>query len=310
MDDKSDRIMVMTGATSGLGAYALNRLALAPGTRVIVGARGSEWQVPAGVEVLPLDLASLADVRSFAEAVARRVGNARIDILVLNAGVQTPTADRRSVDGFELTFAVNHLAHYLLVQLLLPLMAESGRLVITTSNLHESAPTPFDPAALAHPDGSRRLSGIRAYSASKLCNLLTAQAISALDETEARALTVIAYNPGMTEGTSLMNEQPKVVRAIMQSAGPIFRLLGAVRPGLYMATPERSGNVLAELASGAATPPAGKIYASLVKGELTFPTPSDLARSSDARDLLWRESAAMVGLQPEHGKTSPTRSGR
>jgi NAD-specific glutamate dehydrogenase len=73
------------------------------------------WQ-KGRAEALPLDLASLASVRSFAASVA---GGDPVDILILNAGIQNVT-DAVSADGFELSFAVNHLAHYLLVRLLLP----------------------------------------------------------------------------------------------------------------------------------------------------------------------------------------------
>jgi len=63
-----------------------------------------------------------------------------------------------------------------------------------------------------------------------------------------------------------------------------------------MGTAKRSGEVLAELAIGKVVPPADKIYASLVRGKLTFPDPSKLAQSDFNRDLLWNESANMVGL--------------
>jgi NAD(P)-dependent dehydrogenase (short-subunit alcohol dehydrogenase family) len=142
------RVVVMTGATSGLGAHALQHLAARPDTRLIVGARGSGRTVPHGVEVLPLDLASLASVRAFAAAVARQLGDARIDALVLNAGMQLSNTERRSADGYELTFAVNHLAHYLLARLLLPHLADHGRLVITTSETHDPAVIPLAPKTL------------------------------------------------------------------------------------------------------------------------------------------------------------------
>ena len=61
-------------------------------------------------------------------------------------------------------------------------------------------------------------------------------------------------------------------------------------------TPERAGEALAELALGTVPVPTGRTYASLVKGELTFPDPSKLARNDEARDTLWGESAAMVGI--------------
>ncbi|UII29594.1 SDR family NAD(P)-dependent oxidoreductase [Fulvivirga ulvae] len=176
---KPQRVVIMTGATSGLGVHALEHIAVQPDTRIIIGARESGQAKPQYVEVVPLDLASLDSVRKFAGEVIQKIGDSQINILVLNAGMQTSTNDKKSVDGYELTFAVNHLAHYLLARLLAPYMAVHRRLVITTSETHDPkvfrfAPKTLEPDRLAHPDKNGFGSGIRAYSASKLCNLLTA----------------------------------------------------------------------------------------------------------------------------------------
>lgn len=296
------RVVVMTGATAGLGAHALQPIVNQPGTRVIIGARGAGRTAPPGVEVLALDLASLASVRKFADAVKQRLGDTRIDVLVLNAGMQTAKNEERSADGYELTFAVNHLAHYLLARLLLPRMADHGRLVITTSETHDPAMTPIapktlDPEALAHPTEGGFGAGIRAYSASKLCNILTAHSFAALAEVKARHITVIAFSPGLTGGTSLGRDASPLRRVLMTILmHTVFRVIGLFRPEYVIGTPERAGEVLAQVALGAATPPPGRIYISLVKGEPKFPDPSALARSRDAQESLWRESAAMVGL--------------
>jgi NAD(P)-dependent dehydrogenase (short-subunit alcohol dehydrogenase family) len=209
--------------------------------------------VPRGVEVIPLDLASLASVREFADAVTEQLGDARVDILVLNAGMQTSNTEGRSADGYELTFAVNHLAHYLPARLLMPHMADHGRLVITTSETHDPAVTPvapkaLEPQALAHPSKSGFGSGIRAYAASKLCNLLTAQTFAALDEVKARQITVIAFSPGLTGGTSLGRDSPRAMRAIViLLMHTVFRLVGLFRPEYVIGTAERSGEALAEV---------------------------------------------------------------
>lgn len=300
---KRQRVVVMTGATAGLGAHAVRHIASQTDTRVIIGARGSGRTAPLGIEVIPLDLASLDSVREFSEAVMRQLGDARIDVLILNAGMQTSNNERRSADGYELTFAVNHLSHYLLARLLVPHMADHGRLVITTSETHDPAVTPIapktlEPQVLAHPSKNGFGTGIRAYSASKLCNLLTAQSFAALDEIKARQITVIAFSPGLTGGTSLGRDSSRVMRAfVMFLMHTVFRLVGLFRPEYVMGTPERAGEALAEVSLGAITPPRGRIYISLVKGKPTFPDPSELARSRDAQDRLWRESAAMVGVE-------------
>jgi NAD(P)-dependent dehydrogenase (short-subunit alcohol dehydrogenase family) len=299
---KPQRVVVMTGATAGLGAHAAQRIAAQPDTRVIIGARGSGPAVPRGAEVVPLDLASLDSVREFAGAVTRQLGDVRIDILVLNAGMQTAAAEARSADGYELTFAVNHLAHYLLARLLLPCMADQGRLVITTSDTHDPAITPIapralHPQALAYPVKGGFGTGVRAYSSSKLCNMMTALSFAALDEVKARQITVTAFNPGLTGGTSLGRDASRARRAFVTLLmHTVFRLVGLFRPEYVMGTSERAGEALAEVCLGALTPPPGRLYVSLVKGVPTFPDSSELARNRDAQDQLWRESAAMAGI--------------
>jgi NAD(P)-dependent dehydrogenase (short-subunit alcohol dehydrogenase family) len=192
--------------------------------------------------------------------------------------------------------------HYLLARLLVPRMADHGRLLITTSETHDPAATPIgpktlEPRALAHPSKGGFGTGVRAYSSSKLCNLLTAQSFAALDEVKARDITVIAFSPGLTGGTSLGRDSSRARRAfVMLLMRTVCRLVGRFRPEYVMGTPERSGEALAEVSLGTVTPPRGRIYISLVKGEPKFPNPSELARSQGARDQLWRESAAMVGI--------------
>jgi NAD(P)-dependent dehydrogenase (short-subunit alcohol dehydrogenase family) len=290
-------IIVMTGATSGIGAQAVKQLAASPDTLVLIGVRGKGRSV-SGAEVFPLDLASLASVRAFADAVKQRLDNAQIEMLVHNAGAQFPK-DQRSVDGFEMTFATNHLSHYLLARLLLPAMAVGGRLVLTTSDTHDPAvipiaPKTLDPEELAHPSKAGS-GGVRAYAASKLCNLLTARSFAALDTVKAKNIHVIAYNPGATGGTAL-GGQSALKDIIMTAARPVLRFMSLFLPQLYLSTPEQSGDALAKLVLGAVTLPPGRVYASHVRGKITFPEPSKLAQSDDARDLLWRESAAMVGV--------------
>jgi NAD(P)-dependent dehydrogenase (short-subunit alcohol dehydrogenase family) len=294
------RYVVMTGATAGLGSHALKHFVAQPDVRAIVGARGAGPQ-GANVDVIPLDLASFASVRSFAESAKPRLGADGIEMLVLNAGAQYPNAEQRSAEGFEMTFAVNHLAHYLLARLLVQSLARGARLVITASDAHDPAIIPFGPkvldvAHLAQPRPGRS-EAMRAYPASKLCNILTARKLAELPEVKERAVRVVAYNPGLTPGTSLVRASP--FAQVMIHSRLLHVLLSVAsrfKPALYPGTPERAGEALAQLTLGTVRPPDGRIYASLVRGEITFPDPSELARSDEARDRLWRESAALVGV--------------
>ena len=140
--------IVMTGATAGFGLFAAQKMSEA-GHDLTIGARGA---VPAAlgshVTSLPLDLDSLASVRRFADA----LGETPIDALILNAGLQL-SKPAKSADGFERTFAVNHLAHFLLLQLVADRLAPRARIILTGSGTHDPAEkTPVTPPVHANAD--------------------------------------------------------------------------------------------------------------------------------------------------------------
>lgn len=284
------KTIVMTGGTAGFGAIAAKRISSTPNTKLILGARDDKTS---SIQTLPLDLESLSNVRSFVQMLTRKLDGTKIDVLILNAGAQFGTTKRRTGDGFEATFAINHLAHYLLLRLLTPSLAKNATIVITTSDVHDPKQVPFgpkelDPEALAHPTDKSQgfVPGIRAYASSKLCNLLTARAFEASPDVQINGMRVIAYNPGLTSGTLLFRAWPWWARLMMRAASTF-------RPVNTMA---HAGNAIADLGLGKAVPPSGRLYASLVKGRLTWPDPSELAQSDTAMKDLWIASAKMVGL--------------
>lgn len=124
---------VMTGGMSGFGAIAAKRLTLLGNARLILGTRR-----PTTVgESIPLDLTELNSVRAFTMSVRERLGDTAVDALVLNAGMIRHDDTGRTVEGFETTFAVNHLAHYLmlrLLRLLLPALADSAIVMLTRNS--------------------------------------------------------------------------------------------------------------------------------------------------------------------------------
>lgn len=296
---KSRRLIVMTGGTTGFGLYAAHHLADQPDTRLLIGAAQGVSVVPPGAELLDLDLTSLDSVRHFAATVRRKIGDAPIDILVLNAYVQNSGADTRSADGYEMMFAVNHLAHYLLVRLLMPRMSRGGRLVILCSGMHDprlspAAPKAIDAATLASADVRGFGAGMRAYAASKTCNLLTAQYIARLDDTRSRQIGVVAFNPGLAGDGAPTSHRSTARRVGMLLVRGLVRAAGIFRPEFIVGTPERSGQLLADVCLGVLRPPPGGIYISQVKGQATFPAPAALTRSPAVQDDLWRQSAVLI----------------
>jgi NAD(P)-dependent dehydrogenase (short-subunit alcohol dehydrogenase family) len=285
--------VVMTGGTAGFGAIAAKRISDTPNTKLILGARDTK---NSPIDALPLDLARLSNVRSFVQALTKKLDGTKIDVLILNAGAQFGNTKHRTEDGFESTFAINHLAHYLLLRLLTPNLAKNATVVITTSDVHDPKMNPLgpkvlDPETLAHPGEKGRgfIPGFRAYSSSKLCDLLTARAFEASTEAQMNGMRVIAYNPGLTPDTSLYRAWPWWAKLMMASAS-------LVRPLAGINTIEQAGNAIADLGLGMIVPPPGRIYASLVKGRLTWPDPAELAQSDTAMKELWVDSAYMVGM--------------
>lgn len=294
-------IVVMTGGTSGFGVRTAEHLSGA-GCRLILGAR----RPPA--ELLPLDLTSLDSVRTFADAVGRQLGSARIVALVLNAGIIRPDAAGRSADGFETTFAVNHLAHYLLARLLLGRLSDGGRIVMTTSGTHDPAtraelvpPRHADADLLAHPERDPDLdptpakAGQHAYTASKTCVVLTARALAENQAVRERGIRVVAYCPGQVFGTGLaagLSRPRRVAWAVMGT--PVSAPLRRFVPTLN--TQAAAGGTLARLALGSVALPEGGSYTALRRGRLTWPEPSELARDDETGAALWRASAKLVGL--------------
>ncbi len=172
---QAGRTAVVTGANGGLGLETARALAGA-GATVVMAARNQEKAaqaeesirrgVPgASLEIVELDLGSLASVRAAAERIL--ADHAAIDVLVNNAGVMG-IPERKTADGFELQFGVDHLGHFALTALLLPalLRADAARVVTVTSTAHHMARA-VDPE---NPHLEGRYGPWRAYGQAKLAN--------------------------------------------------------------------------------------------------------------------------------------------
>lgn len=249
-----DRSVLVTGASSGLGLATATRLAAA-GYHVVLGCRDAmrgdtaatsiTSTIPnARVEVLVLDLASLASVRAAADELtgelAAELERPPVHGLVLNAGVQVVDGVRRSADGFELTFATNHLGHFLLTRLLCDHIAESGRIVIVSSGTHYGPPRTAgfpgprwaDPCVLADPDAAEHdlspKAGRIRYATSKLANLyFTYELATRLADCD---ITVNAFDPGLMPETRLHRDYPARTQRLYDRLTPLLiRLLPMAR---------------------------------------------------------------------------------
>jgi NAD(P)-dependent dehydrogenase (short-subunit alcohol dehydrogenase family) len=172
--DANEATVLVTGATDGLGRRLARELA-AKGATVLVHGRNperleatlEEVRSQTGSEKLGsylADLSSLGEVRGLAERILSE--HDRLDVLVNNAGIISREREE-SGDGFELTFAVNHLSHFLLTGLLLPLLKDSSASRVV--NVASAGQSPID---FADPMLERGYDAMKAYSQSKLAQIM------------------------------------------------------------------------------------------------------------------------------------------
>lgn len=194
-----DKVVLITGATNGIGKEAARQIAQAGATVVVAGRNESklaqvvaELKQKSGnphIDGLLADLSQVAGMRSLATQFLARYQ--RLDVLLNNAGALF-TERKLTVDGYERTFALNHLSYFLVTQLLLDVLKSSApaRIVNISSGVHTSGHIDFDDL-----HGAVGYAPLRAYSQSKLANLLfTFEQAERLDGTD---VTVNALHPGM-----------------------------------------------------------------------------------------------------------------
>jgi NAD(P)-dependent dehydrogenase (short-subunit alcohol dehydrogenase family) len=211
-----DRVWLVTGASSGIGKATALGLARLGGTVVLAcrdPTRGEAAQreiVQASgnphVTLMIVDLASQASIIAFADEFNQDYR--RLDALVNNAGVYT--RERQTTpEGFELQFAVNYLGGFLLSHLLLDQLTASApsRIVNVSSSAHKGGKIDFDDL-----QGERKYAGYRAYSQSKLAQILfTVEFARRLANT---GVTINACHPGVVKTNLGIQENPKIVRVV------------------------------------------------------------------------------------------------
>jgi NAD(P)-dependent dehydrogenase (short-subunit alcohol dehydrogenase family) len=263
-DSYSDTVLI-TGGTTGLGYQCALKVArLQPQYLVIIASRSDATSAAATINkihsqrnaiFLPLDLSSPTNVRAFAASFIE-ASYPPIIALVQNAGLQFPGALEKTPDGIEKTFAIAHVGHALLFNLLRPRLAPTARIVITSSGTHDPAQKSGLPDAkytsgdeLARPDPKTAATdGRQRYSTAKLVNVMWTYALARrLKSTE---MTVVAFDPGLMPGTGLAREYSPFLRFVwnhvLTRVLPVLRLL--VSPNIHSA--QESGANLARLAVG------------------------------------------------------------
>lgn len=171
-----EKIMIVTGATGGIGLITARELAATGAKVVLVGRSAARLadavalitqQTPdAQLDTIQADLSSQAEVCAVADTIKQRYDH--IDVLINNAGAYY-TTHQLSVDGIEMTWALNHMAPFLLTTQLLDLLRASApaRIITVASAAHQGAIIDFDDL-----EGKKRFSGWKAYGQSKLANIM------------------------------------------------------------------------------------------------------------------------------------------
>jgi NAD(P)-dependent dehydrogenase (short-subunit alcohol dehydrogenase family) len=294
MPGQSGRVAVVTGANSGLGYITALELAR-HGATVVLACRDAERghdalrrltaEVPdASATLLSLDMASLASIRAFADTVHATFP--ALDLLVNNAGVMA-IPRRETADGFEMQIGTNHLGHFALTGLLLPMLVSQpgARVVTVSSNGHKFGRLDLD-------DLKRERSYHRwlVYGGSKLANLLFAFELQRRLAASDASLISVAAHPG-TASTNLVRpgSEGNALKTAFMTVGT--RIIGqseaqGALPQLYAATaPDVSG---------------GEYYGPSGIGEQRgYPKRVDSTSASkdpETAARLWRASEELTGV--------------
>jgi len=269
------KIAIVTGANTGIGKETARGLA-EQGMHVVLAVRdvakgeAAAKDIGGDVEVLALDLADSASIRSFARTFTAK--HDRLDVLVANAGVWTRERSTTK-DGFETTFGVNHLGTFLLVNELLPTIERTApsRIVIVSSDLHYRGKMVWEDLQFEN----RKYGGTSAYNQSKLANVLYANALAR--RLEGKNVTVNALHPGVV-ATELTRELPGFIRAVV---------------GLFMLTPAQGARTSLHAALSDEGGEVTGAYFDKSKQKRASRAALDVA----AQEKLWAISEELLGLR-------------
>lgn len=305
--------VLITGATGGLGRQTARALA-ARGRALILGGRRAgavdalvdELQAEFGgprARAFIADLADLAALRGAVDALEASLGPAGLHGLVTNAGITT-VKDLRSAEGYELTFAVNVLAHQLILSRLAPRLRPGGRVVVVASGVHEPDNKLARRSGIPVPRwvGTRELAQIDAaeadarlppgplrYSTSKLGNVIQARALQRSLRARGAGVDVFAIDPGLMVDTDLARELPRPLMWVFRGVG---RLLTPLVDNMRL-SPVSAGHIAALIEDPEWS---GRGFAYLDGDRVK--APSEDALREDLLEELWRDGHALIGLEP------------
>lgn len=298
--------VVVTGPTRGLGLEACRALVeRAPRSHlVLLGRPGPPMEAVVSelrgrvrsVVDIPVDFGDLGQVRAAGRRICELVDAGdcgSVDGLVLNAGIQTVDRMHQTVDGLELTFGVNVVAPFLLLQEVRTHLARGSSIVLVGSGTHTTDrstrlvahPRWEDPAALARPgnspDAGSAVAGQRAYATSKLAvNHLCHE----LDRRSAGRWRCNVHDPGLMPGTGLARDMSALRRFAWHHVLPHLPVPGT-------STPQRSGVVLAEMALGLRFPELRGGYVDIDR----VTRASDESYDADREARLWEVLESLTG---------------
>lgn len=272
------KTIVVTGASDGIGAAAARRLAESGHEVVVIGRSGQKTAAVAtaiGADHFVADFARLDEVRRLAAALLEAYP--RIDVLANNAG--GVFGDRgKTVDGFEKTFQINHLAPFLLTSLLMETLVASRASVIQTTTLRGGMVRSLDVDDL---DYDRGFDPIRAYNAAKLENVLFTKELHRRHHD--RGLSAAAFYPGNVATNFGSETTSRLMRFLSRSR---------ISRALLLTTPEKGSDQLVWLAKGAAGVDwtSGEFYANRTAGKHLNP----LALDAELSRRLWDRSEELL----------------
>ena len=282
------RTVIITGANSGLGFETAKKIAANKDYKVILACRNLEKGNNAkdtiidetgneNIIVMELDTSSLKSVRTFVDEFKK------LDIkaygLINNAGISPMGHDGVSVDGIEIVCATNYLGHFLLTNLLLPYMEDSGKIFNVASDMH-NPPGGIewrDPEELFHPKENDR----RKYSYSKLCSIYFTYELDEILRNEGSDILVNAFNPGMMNTNFMGGHGSKIRTSMVKRKMP--ERVGDL---------DESSSALAELTVNDKFKDSGKYY----DRSTEYIDSSELSYNVENRKDLWDKSISVTGL--------------